>query len=399
MTPAEPAPSAPLAARYWCFISYRHSDNHESGREWATWLHHAIETYEVPHDLVGTPNDRGEPIPEHLFPCFRDEEELAAGGELAERIYRALDASNFLAVICSPRVAGSTYVNEEIRYFKKIGGGERVVAVMVEGEPEVSRDPAKRALGIRAEEECFPEVLSRRVNPEGQILDEGAAPLAADFRLVDREQGWTSPEAYRQALLTADILKEREIDRRVEEYRSLSQLALLKILAGILGVPLRRLTKRDQVFQLAQARRHSQIARRIAASFAVLALLALAGAIFAFVQYRAAGGSMREAFAATARAIHARNKAEKLVDFMVFDLREMLEPVGRLDLMDQVIRAEKDYYRDLGPEEEGPEIRRRHAVAMTNEGNVLAGQGAPCGGDREIPGSARPATADRGDSA
>ena len=150
-----------------------------------------------------------------------------------------------------------------------------MVAVMVEGEPEASRDPGKSAVGIRAEEECFPEVLSRRVNPEGQLLDEGAAPLAADFRLVDREQGWTTPQAYRQALLTADILKEGEIDRRVEEYRSLSQLALLKILAGILGVPLRRLTQHAQLFQLAPARRHSPLGRRTAAGLAVPAPLPL----------------------------------------------------------------------------------------------------------------------------
>ena len=92
---------------YWCFISYRHADNKEEGRQWATWLHHAIETYEVPGDLAGTTNGRGDTIPERIFPVFRDEEELPADADLSSPIYRALDASRFLIVICSPRAVRS----------------------------------------------------------------------------------------------------------------------------------------------------------------------------------------------------------------------------------------------------------------------------------------------------
>lgn len=43
----------PKQYKYHAFISYRHADNKVLGRQWATWLHHAIETYEVPTDLVG----------------------------------------------------------------------------------------------------------------------------------------------------------------------------------------------------------------------------------------------------------------------------------------------------------------------------------------------------------
>lgn len=48
--------------KYAVFISYRHADNKEQGRQWATWLHHTLETYEVPPDLVGRTNLRGEPV-------------------------------------------------------------------------------------------------------------------------------------------------------------------------------------------------------------------------------------------------------------------------------------------------------------------------------------------------
>jgi len=43
----------PDSHKYHAFISYRHADNKEQGRQWATWLHQAIETYEVPSDLIG----------------------------------------------------------------------------------------------------------------------------------------------------------------------------------------------------------------------------------------------------------------------------------------------------------------------------------------------------------
>jgi MTH538 TIR-like domain (DUF1863) len=97
------ADPTPAQRTYWCFISYRHADNKEPGRQWATWLHQAIETYEVPEDLVGTVNDRGDTFPARIFPVFRDEEELPVNADLASPIYRALDASKFLVVICSPR--------------------------------------------------------------------------------------------------------------------------------------------------------------------------------------------------------------------------------------------------------------------------------------------------------
>ena len=88
---------------YWCFLSYRHADNKNVGRQWATWLHQTIENYEVPADLAGQVNGRGETIPQRIFPVFRDEEELPIDADLSSSIYRALDNSQCLLVICSPR--------------------------------------------------------------------------------------------------------------------------------------------------------------------------------------------------------------------------------------------------------------------------------------------------------
>mgnify|MGYP002078199214 CR=1 FL=1 len=72
-----PSPEAPAHQhRYSAFISYRHADNTQDGRRWAEWLHRARERYVVPPDLIGTPNLRGEPIRDSLYPIFRDMDDL-----------------------------------------------------------------------------------------------------------------------------------------------------------------------------------------------------------------------------------------------------------------------------------------------------------------------------------
>jgi hypothetical protein len=147
----------------------------------------------------------------------------------------------------------------------------------------------------------------------------------------------------------------------VEEYRHRSHLMLLKILAGILGVPLGRLTQRDKAYQLAKAQRRARLARRIAAGFGVLALLAIGAAGVALVQYRAAEKSKHEAQAAAERATYARREAEKLVEFMVFDLRDKLKPIGRLDLLDDVNHKVDEYYKAFGDQKTDLAVRRQRS--------------------------------------
>ena len=114
-----------------------------------------LETYEVPPDLVGTPNVRGEPIPASLYPVFRDEEELPADADLTATIRAALKNSRLMVVLCSPRATKSRFVREEIRFFKELGKAERILALIIAGEPSAD-DPTKRAEGISPELECLP---------------------------------------------------------------------------------------------------------------------------------------------------------------------------------------------------------------------------------------------------
>ncbi len=345
--------SPPPPRSFWCFISYRHADNAEAGRQWATWLHQQIETYEVPTDLVGTVNGRGDTIPERIFPVFRDEEELPADADLASPIFRALDASRFLVVLCSPRAVQSSYVASEILYYKQIGRSDRVLAAILHGVP-----------GSRAEE-CFPKPLQHPVDAAGNLDEsERAEPIAADFRLANGSEGWTSPEAYRQALGLKAGLDAKEIERRVGDYRRSMELAKLKIIAGVLGIPLGTLTQRDKVYQLEKERRRARIFRKVATAMAVLLVAAVAGGIFAVVKKREAEDQRLEAL----KARDAESEQRKAAD----DARGVAE----------VRRAEADAAKELAERrrlESETRLARSNVMLadrLTKEGNTTAAKDA-----------------------
>ena len=57
--PDDPANSTNETTSYMAFISYRHADNTEEDKQWATWLHQQLEVYDIPHELIGSKNKRG----------------------------------------------------------------------------------------------------------------------------------------------------------------------------------------------------------------------------------------------------------------------------------------------------------------------------------------------------
>ncbi|MES2683762.1 MAG: TIR domain-containing protein [Pseudomonadota bacterium] len=180
--------------RYRAFISYSHADE-----AWARWLHRALESYRVPARLRQGARSQ---LPQRLLPIFRDRDELPSAAELGSVIQQALRDSRMLIVVCSPRAAGSRWVNEEIRYFKSLGRGGQVLALIVDGEPHASE----------AERECFPAAMTQAMDAEGHLTGQPVEPIAADARdSGDGRQG-----------------------------------ALLKLIAGLLEVGLDDLTQRER---------------------------------------------------------------------------------------------------------------------------------------------------------
>jgi len=119
--------------KYAVFISYRHV---EPDRRWAVWLHGALESFVIPSGLRDSPDHR------RIGRVFRDEEELAASQHLSADIKAALDRSDWLAVVCSPKAVESQWVNAEVRYFRELDRDNRILALLVDGEPAGSFPPS-----------------------------------------------------------------------------------------------------------------------------------------------------------------------------------------------------------------------------------------------------------------
>ena len=186
--------------KYWAFLSYSHQDT-----KVCEWLHQSLESFRVPRRLVGRETRDGN-IPSRLFPVFRDRDELPGSSELGKNLTEALAQSRYLIVICSPAAARSRWVNEEIRQFKMMGGEGQILALIIDGEPNAADKPNSGLL------ECFPEALKYRVDASGNLTSQRVEPIAADIR-------------------------------RDRETRS---IALLRLIAGLLGVPFDELRQRDR---------------------------------------------------------------------------------------------------------------------------------------------------------
>ena len=262
------APATPQF-RYRAFISYSHADE-----EWAKWLHRALETYRIPKRLVGKETAYG-PVPERIAPVFRDRDELATATSLGEILTAALEQSACQLVICSRRSAKSRWVNEEIKTFKRLGKAHRIFAVIVDGEPHASENPAT------ADEECFPPALIFRMGPDGQLTDEPTEPIAADLRPG----------------------KDGKLDVK------------LKLVAGMVGVGL------DELKQREAHRRHRQALYLTAASIAGMAITTA----LATAAWIARNDAERQRIRAESEAETARQTTRFMLDlFKVSDPSEAL---------------------------------------------------------------------------
>ena len=295
-------------ARYFAFLSYSHKDE-----ELADWLHRELEEFRVPRSLAGKLTTNGV-VPRRLTPIFRDQHELSAANDLGEEIREALDASQFLIVLCSPDAARSHWTNAEIESFKRHRPDGCVLAAIASGEPFASEIPG------REHEECFPPALRQKFDRRGRPTGKRAEPLAADLRGGDESR----------------------------------RIGFLKLVAGMLGVGL------DDLVQRETTQRHRRLAWLAAASLggmAVTSTLAITA-----IQARDA-------------ARDQRREAEGLVSFMLGDLKDKLEPIGRLDALDGVGSRVLAYYskQDKSELSDAALSQRSRALSLMGEVAYLRG--------------------------
>jgi len=246
--------------RYKAFLSYSQSDNSNPGEQWGDWLHQQLERYEIPPSLVGTPNRFGDPVSENLYPIFRDRASLPSGGNLSEGIQSALRSSDCLVVICTPASARSDWVRKEIREFKNLGRGDRIVAVVVAGRFE--RIPALEGAGDA--DDCFaPELRSGIPGADGVVdWSKAAEPIAADLRPKDSSLAGVTPDAFESRLMQRGV-DERTASQEAERYRGQVRQELLRVVAGILGVQIDVLARRDLEWQAESERRKAEERRSL----------------------------------------------------------------------------------------------------------------------------------------
>ncbi len=170
------------------------------------------------------------------------------------------------------------------------------------------------------EDECFPEALTQRYDRRGRPTGRRAEPLAADLRGTG--------------------------DGR--------RLGLLKVIAGILGVGLDDLVQRDQL------RRQRRLA--VISGGSVLGMLVASGLAVTAIQARDA-------------ARDQRREAEGLVEFMVGDLKDKLEPIGRLDVLDGVGSRVLQYYAKQDTSQLSDQGLAQRSKALTLMGQIARDRG------------------------
>ncbi|MEO7073413.1 MAG: hypothetical protein ABI300_10810, partial [Rhodanobacter sp.] len=226
-----------------------------------------------------------------------------------------------LIVICSPRAATSRWVNEEVLAWKRMGRGERIFCVIVDGEPNATDLPG------RAAEECFVRALRLRVDADGHLTDARTEPIAADARPGMDGKG----------------------------------NAKLKLIAGMLGLGFDALKQREQ-------QRHLRRLTAITALAVLVMLVTTALAISAFI-------ARRDAMVAQQTAERRQKQAESLVGFMLGDLNDKLAQVSRLDILQSVDDKAMAYFQSLPINDLTDTVLGQRAKALEKIGSVRLDQG------------------------
>ncbi|MCP3963833.1 MAG: protein kinase [bacterium] len=82
-----------------------------------------------------------------------------------------------------------------------------------------------------------------------------------------------------------------------------------------------------------------------------------------------------QAVRARGEAERERRQAERLIDYMLFDLRDSLEAIGRLDLLEGVSRSTREYFKIRSTSRESVDASYQRGLTHLYIGDVLLDQG------------------------
>lgn len=263
------------SVQYDAFISYRHS---ELDSFVAETLHRQLESFKLPGNvarlkaaentgkfaedavLPDTERKTTESVKTRIQRVFRDKEELPLVTNLADPITDALENSEYLIVICSPRLPESMWCRKEIETFIQMHDREHVLAVLVEGEPDTS----------------FPEELLYReveeAQPDGSVVRKRipVEPLAADVRGEDHREIRKKIKSELLRLVAPmfdcnyDDLKQRHKEQRTRKILMTSvSISAVCLLFGIVSMTMALRIKRQNIQITAQSEEISAQAQEI----------------------------------------------------------------------------------------------------------------------------------------
>lgn len=228
------------AFHYDAFISYRHCDLDKFVAE---NIHRQLETYRMPSDVV----KKRQGMKNRVERVFRDQEELPLVSNLNDPIMTALRNSDWLIVICSPRLRESVWCKKEIETFINLHGREKVLAVLIEGEPT----------------ESFPDELLFETEvvtkPDGSTEEVKipVEPLAADVRGKNKKEVLQKIKTELLRILAAmfgmnyDDLRQRhkeQAHKRKIRYMTLGICASVFVALVSVGIAL-QMNHKNQVIQ------------------------------------------------------------------------------------------------------------------------------------------------------
>ncbi|MEO6723856.1 MAG: TIR domain-containing protein, partial [Blastocatellia bacterium] len=188
------------------FISYAAADAAFAGH-----LEKELEKYAPPKDLAIEHN-----LPARRLKVFRDEDDATKDDN--EAIRRALEGSQQMLLLCSPAARDDDRVKQQVTQFAGLQGAERIIRVLVAGEPAPD-----------AAESAFPAELCRWIEE----------PAYTDYRGLKLGKNNVSNGAFsgHWATLLAthyqvkrEELEQRERKRRTRNRRLIGSLAATVIL-------------------------------------------------------------------------------------------------------------------------------------------------------------------------
>jgi hypothetical protein len=195
--------------KYDAFISYRHG---QLDGLVAEKLHKLVENYRIPKKIAQKIGKK------RLNRVFRDRDELPTSSNLSQSIEDGIAESEYLLLICSRRLPLSQWCMREVELFSQLHGKDKILALLIDGEPE----------------ESFPPIISER-EVDGEIIH--VEPLAADIRADSWRKSLRLLSQEKLRLLAPilgvgyDDLKQRHRQRFIKRVTALAAAAFVAVSA------------------------------------------------------------------------------------------------------------------------------------------------------------------------